>query len=657
MSIMQRINEHIGDSRNPRYTAYISNDSGSFTLPKGFTLFLKNCTGTCTGNEGNNRLEFIGGTPTVENFNGGLLRFENPDGPITVNATNSQMAVKGAEITQLTLDTCIATIVDCEVTEASYTDSKIKSIENTYEQLTVDGGKLWSFKDEFSGNIDLTDLERGTFIKVEGEGDFTSSNSTFTMKDPQLQGDFTVNGTELIVADGEFQGQVSVTDGTATFKGTQFDQQASFSEAQVNLTSVTFQQESSCTSGSVSGSNVTATLPMTLGATSALFTNSTFQQGLVASGSLCNLDSCTIQEELTFDGKSLKTSSCTINGDISISNGTIDSNKDTWQGTAILTGLTGPNILRKLSADLLTAIGDNSGNLDIQQSAITGVTTIRDWHAVKVIASQFTQATINGVTDLDIDQSSVTSATVTNCQKVSVLNSSVELLTLANSIDAILMNITSVIATDSRIADAGSTFAGLIGCTLSAIGSTVTSADDCVLELNACTIGELTDCVGTAQNSIFTTTTTCGLLAQNCAVNGATYSTLLLNTSTFDGTAFNAIFTTGGDGENVGLTAGCTFTADAQAAALLYDGNTTLQASLGNLNMFDLVGSIFTSAFTGNIAEFAAMSISETAAEAITEETGGLISMTAGSTVSVVAGDGMQLSAPTINLLGLLLLS
>ena len=646
MSIQQIIDKQTGKTApepgkapNPRGVIFISNESGSFEIPEGVRLVLSECTGvTCTSNEGRNELTFIDCTDaSVEDFKEGVLRFERCKS-ITKIATKEDclLTVAGAEIQELDLKKTDATIIKCEIQQANFEECILESIENTYEEFTFKKGQITSEEDEFQ-QLQLDEGTVGTFVAVKLQGDSKCDKATVTFQKVEGQGNLELKDTSLMDNEGEYQDlKVEGTLSTLMLKETKIQGDLELKEGSANFADVEVQGNCTFEKANVNAMGLEGQGDFEAKKSSMVMSDCEFQGDGTLESSAVKLVKCKIQKMDITDG-AFESEKCEYQGEFKQEGGTIESIKDKFSDEVTIEKLIAWNkIFKSEGMQKLTLSGEDSKTSIELVSCDAEEVTIEKFGRAVFSVCQFEKAEVTEVKNLNVidcewqeftgekistsvfDYGQLQKAEFTDCSTIFLNNSTCEELKTDKCFH--------VFAASSEIQTMETKNGGLAVTDevsdMTAEKMTVIDSNSTIQSTDALIIGR--DSTIQAEGGL--------VMAFGGDVTASSNM---------------AVLTTGATVTNAdGLTMGTGFSPEDQAGCILQDGvDTTVQASIGNLNLKSLLGDVNIEAETGNINETALESIVEDAGLDITSIALGLISHDAALSIDNTAGEDFSVDA------------
>jgi len=596
MSIQDRLDNQTQDQLMPRGVIVLNNETGSFDLKKGWRLTLRNCSDvTCNSNEGMNELSLIEcSNVTITDFQNGVLRFWDCDQVQQVTTTSTKVIISGAQVEQLDMTSSEVTLVKCQPQQAQFSGCKLVSFQNEWQQCTVEGGSTWSEQDQFQGDLEINGNAVATLVSPQVQGDATFDKSHITLSNAQFQGQPTITDSQIEDLNGQYQEATMSGENLAvTLISSQF-QTLTFSDGQINLNEVQIQEQFTATDALVNAQNIQVQESVELENCSAVLVNCTIQESLTLTSSGVKMTDSTIQESLTVNDGSLESVANTVQESFSMSGGTLESAGDTFNQDVSLDSLVGPSMIRNLQGAQTVTITGNGTSTLVLDSVQAQTMSVSDFSDVRIVDTTADTFTADSIDSLLLSNDTLDTATISDCNNVIAATSTIQDLTLTSCNQAVTANVAFMTADSSVISDNGSTMDEAVGCIVNAIGSNIT-------------------CFNCIINALGGTVTATG----KSLVNGV------------------SVVATNSDG----LTVGTDFDATTQAGCILYDGNLTAQASIGNANLNSLLEDVSINADVGSILATATTDISATAM--------GDISLEATVDVSI-NGEGITLDGTAI---------
>lgn len=663
MPIQNIVDEHTQDKLQARYTIAVNSETGSFKMPKGSHINLRDCSdATLTSNEGDNEVSFVRcNSVTIENFSDGVIRTEDsksiqkatfskaiavfsyPDSVQDMNATDSEVDLVGCDSVQ----------------SAKFTNTILRSRENTYQSLTLAGGMH---------RLDQDEIQKGTFqaqsniqglklqikddttidqcfpcilTECKADGDLTITDSHFVDISGSYQGKITASGAELIsnFEDTQIQDDFSVSDGSCNLAKVQMQAKAAFQNASINVQDSLVTNEFSFDTGELMmlGSSLKKTT--TINTAQAYIKDNTFTDAVSISDS-------SVQSIIN------------SGADFTHNGGTIDSSEDTYSDFT-LSKMIGINLVYKTTMDDLKADGTDSATLTLMEVQRQD-TNISNFAKVEMSFGKGQDLTISDCDMFVANDENFQDVDIQDCQ-MAVFNNCTMGTVSASGIGTLLVNggtATEIDADTCGFVNTASCNAGKVKITKCVLAVTkecgdLTSTDSNLVDKGS-TFTTASDCNMMLNESTVTAATKCNIQAKEGDITAAGSNVQSVE-STVSVTDKSMVTAKGGDVANAdGLSVGTDIDLTTSAGVLNFDGadltlqnnigDITLQSTLKDVNVLAPAGNIDSHALL-NISETAAGSILETATTTINNQSSGTISYNAVGNATMEAGGTATVSA------------
>ena len=407
-TIQQAIDEHLqsetsGDTVKengqvnyglvPRTVITLNNLSGSFKLPKGVRLVLRNCDGAkCTSAEGNNEISFCEGSGAeVQDFKSGVLRFEKcSDIQKIVASQGVHITASGVTIQECDITDSYTMFDNCQVQQAKFTRGETKSFKNQYQQFTVEGGSIYSQDDRYQQWQGTGDI-RAHIVKTTMNGQFAQEKGSLIIQDCDWSGsDVQLTSTNVASRNSQFKslyiggdeveqsdpgGSDSKTEqkaGTASLLNIILQDDLEIENSSVNIQGLASQGKITLTSSALNAIGIKAD-EIKSTESQVIMQNSQFDGEASFEDGDLRAKECKFSDKFSLSKGSLQSDQCTFEDKVTVDDGTIDSDNDEWKDQGNLTKLTGPSIIRYLKAsDDITITGDQASSLLMEHIQISG---------------------------------------------------------------------------------------------------------------------------------------------------------------------------------------------------------------------------------------------------------------------------------------------
>lgn len=671
MAIGQRVTDQSTDQLMPRGSIVIKNDSGSFKLKKGIRLVLIDCSNvTCDDMEGQNELTCINCTEvTVSGGKDAVVRIEGNTQVQSIKLdSDCKLNLDNAQVQELDLTKTEVNLLNCKVQTAKFTKCDLQSYKNKYEELTISGGQSNLDQDE-PQKITTSDDAIITTKKLQAQGDCKFENTVVSLQKAELQGDVTITDCRFTDNGGQYQKITASGDKTICVllkSQTQGDLQ--LDDGSYSLSQIEPQGDIKSSNASINIKKVNSQGDLTIDTCNAIFVDCQIQGDIKATSS--GLKSVKGQyQKFTGQDGALDSDGDQFQGEFSQTGGNVKLKKPQFSDKFTLDQVIAFNTIYKATGAtevMLTGDGDSS----IEVNGIDGATQVTvnkfshaklskiqtqtaDLEEILLLNAsdcQFQSAAISDVSTLMFQQVDMQDCSVDHgathvydgCQLQQFASTDTNHLLLAAS------EVTQATVSDAQlVTTCGASDLTFLNCIVSDSGSTITSATDCTLSLQGSIVVMATDCTINLSGGEITNATACVINNSGGDVT-ADVSSISTAGGTCTATGLSTVMASACEVTNLGgLTIGTGFDPSQSSGALMCDGtDVTLQATLGELNVFSIVGNINITATALGINEISGTIITRTAGTSITDSATTTAAFGATGETTIDSGAAVFIGAP-----------
>lgn len=631
MSIQEKIDKHIESEEVKRGVIVLNGESGSFTVPEGGRIILRDCSDvTCDGCEGRGELTIINGSNvTISDFKDGIIRLDKCD-QITELTTseNTRINVSGGKIEKLDITKTQALFIDCEFEDAKMDNCDVTSKKNKHQKIAVTGGALFSEDDEFQGEASFEEGCVAHLIAAKFSDKLTADTASLNLVKGSFEGEVEFTDSKVVDTEGEYQDKLTVSgDKSHTIlRESKLQKEFMHSDGVLVANALESEKEITIEKGSISAKGLKAQKDLTLTDCDVILTGAELNGTTTISSCASRLVDCKFEDDVTFEEGAIDSERCTYK-QVIMTGGTIESVLDEFEkfeGTGLIaqSKFFKPKQIQEFKATgedssaSLDLTGGEPQTMEIEDFGFVRMlkTDAQDLTCTKIATAFLTDCTTQTATfdecgTVVLDKGTADDATFTKCGQVLAATCEVSKISLDEVNCSSTSNVGDMTATKTTCIDSGSTIDGT-DCTLITTGST-----------------------STASASIVT------------ASGG-----------TVDASGSTVVLAAGADVTNEDcLTVGHGFNADLNAGCVLYDGDLTAQASIGNLKLISLEGTVQVDAAldiisTAGVAIIgtAGTEMINTAGTDITNQAAGSITEDAGADIVINAVNAVSTAAETI---------
>ena len=431
-------------SLQPRTVIVVNKLSGSFKLPAGVRIALRNCEGaTCTSNEGGNELSFFGGGGnSVKNFQRGVLRFELQGSISEVTATGSTVTVSDTTVEKLNLTDCQTTVIKCTIQQGNLSGGETQSFRNIYQKLNLDTAS-YLYSQEDSVQKLTVDSARANFSKTTSSGTVSFTKGSVIIQDCEWSGDVTFDKSNGVFKKLTAQSVTLTGDSdqasTLTAQDCTFKKDLTVKQSTANLQDCSVKGDCDFDESQISAIGLT-TQKLTSQKTVLLMDGGTVKGQAQLTGGSSRLSGVEFKDQFTGSGGAIQSDGCTFDAQYQFSGGTLDSEKDKMKDQFSASGLIGPCVIRNIQLkDQATISGDGASSLVLEhaQGSQTQL-TVSTFSRVDIRKSPMDKLTVSQISSLLVDESAGKTGTVSDVGLAQFIQSDFSDGLTANAVDLLI---------------------------------------------------------------------------------------------------------------------------------------------------------------------------------------------------------------------------